>query len=264
MLAVGVTLLNQLAPLQSGARLARQQEILTGMGDAYAATLDSYQINTPLRIAHFLAQTAEESDGFCTTEEYASGQAYEGRKDLGNVNPGDGVLFKGRGLIQLTGRANYAQVGTKLGLDLVGNPASVNTPITYLLVACVFWQGKNINQPADADDVITVTHLVNGGQNGIDSRKAYLAKAKALLAPLSAGAVAPPGGGMPVLYRGLSGGAVANLQKALAAAGYPVALDGDFGPATELAVQHFQAAKGLVVDGIVGAATWSAITGGAP
>jgi len=229
------------------------------MGDAFAGTLDQYEINTSLRIAHFLAQTAEESDGFCTTEEYASGRAYEGRLDLGNSHSGDGVLFKGRGLIQLTGRANYAAVGKRLGLDLVSNPTDVNNPIVYLLVSCMFWQHNKINVPADKGEILTVTQIVNGGQNGIDSRKAYLAKAKGLLAPLSAQAVTPPGGGLPVLYRGLSGDAVANLQNLLSTVGYPLAVDGDFGPVTELAVKHFQGTKGLVVDGIVGAATWVAI-----
>src|ERR1051326_2343335 len=94
MIGVDAGLLFKLAPGQSGPRATRQHEIITGMGQPLAGTLDQYEINTPLRIAHFLAQVAEESDGFCTTEEYASGKAYENRADLGNVNPGDGVLYK--------------------------------------------------------------------------------------------------------------------------------------------------------------------------
>src|SRR5437660_554846 len=109
------------------------------MGTGIAATLDRYEVNTPLRVAHFLAQVAHESDGFCTTEDYASGRAYENRADLGNTQPGDGPLFKGRGLIQLTGRANYKSVGDKLSLNLVGEPLSVSDPYIYLLVSCVFW-----------------------------------------------------------------------------------------------------------------------------
>jgi putative chitinase len=262
MLTITAAILDALAPGQGGQRATRQQQIIIGMADPFSATLDQYEINTPLRIAHFLSQIAEESDGFCTTEEYASGQAYEGRKDLGNTMPGDGVRFKGRGLIQLTGRANYAAVGTELKMDLVGQPQSVCDPYTYLLVSCVFWQKNNINIYADKDDVVSVTQVVNGGQNGIDARKAYLAKAKLLLAPLVAGTALPPGGGMAVLYRGSTGDGVRRLQSQLSARGYPVALDGDFGPATELAVRHFQAQAGVTADGVVGAQTWGLLSGG--
>ena len=73
-------------------------------------------------IAHFLGQTCHESAGFRTTEEFASGENYEGRADLGNNRPGDGVRYKGRGLLQLTGRANYKVFGDLLGVQLEGNP----------------------------------------------------------------------------------------------------------------------------------------------
>jgi putative chitinase len=262
MLTITSEILYAIAPGQSGQRAVRQQQIISGMADPFSTTLDQYDINTPLRIAHFLSQTAEESDGFCTTEEYASGKAYEGNRELGNTTPGDGVRFKGRGLIQLTGRANYTVVGTKLNLDLVGQPQSVNDPYVYLLVSCVFWQKNNINKYADLDDVISVTQIVNGGQRGIDTRKAYLAKAKLLLAPVAAGKSLPPGGGMAVLYRGCAGAAVARLQSQLSVRGYPLALDGDFGPATELAVRHFQMQAGLTVDGVVGSQTWGRLSGG--
>ena len=267
MLPLNADVLRQLAPMQSGQRAARQHEIIEGMGTALASTLDSYDINTPLRIAHFLAQVLEESDGLCTTEEYASGQAYEGRKDLGNVQPGDGPRFKGRGLIQLTGRANYDAVGKQLKLDLVKAPLSVNDPWVYLLVSCVFWQQKKINPFCDADDIVSVTHLVNGGLNGIDTRKLYLGQAKAAVARLVSQSAAPPGGGLVVLCRGSQGNLVSMLQQKLASAGYPLAIDGDFGPATELAVRHFQQTAALPVDGIADAATWDALggsTGGAP
>jgi putative chitinase len=260
MVPVDEAVLKALAPGESGHRAARQAEIISGMAAAFTPTLSRYAIDTPFRVAHFLAQIAHESDGFCTTEEYADGRAYEGRHDLGNVVPGDGPRYKGRGLIQLTGRMNYALTGRALGLDLVRDPLLVNDPITYLLVACEFWTRLKINGPCDADDLYEVTRLVNGGLNGIDSRRAYLTRAKALVAPLAAKAIAASSAAnLPVLCRGVSGAEVAQLQKDLAAHGYPVARDGSFGPGTETALRHFQVAHGLAADGIAGPLIWKAL-----
>jgi putative chitinase len=260
MVPVDEAVLKALAPGESGQRAVRQAAIISGMGAAFAATLARYAIDTPLRVAHFLAQIAHESDGFCTTEEYADGRAYEGRRDLGNIEPGDGPRYKGRGLIQLTGRMNYALTGQALGLDLVGNPLSVNDPIIYLLVSCNFWTRLNINAPADMDDLYEVTRRVNGGLNGIEDRLAYLTRAKTLVAPLAAQAVAAAvGDGLPVLCRGATGPEVAQLQQELSAHGYPVARDGSFGPGTETALRCFQAAHGLATDGIAGPAVWKAL-----
>ncbi|MBW4022540.1 MAG: peptidoglycan-binding protein [Proteobacteria bacterium] len=260
MIAVDGTTLTALAPGESGGRAERQAAIIAGIGNALAPTLQRYAIDTPLRIAHFLAQTAHESDGFCTTEEYADGRAYDGRLDLGNVEPGDGPRYKGRGLIQLTGRANYAATGTELGLDLGGNPLSVNDPISYLLVACAFWTSQRINPHCDADDLYAVTRLVNGGLTGLDSRRAYLARAKGVVAPLAAAARgAAPLGNQPLLWRGTTGEAVLRLQRELAAQGYPIARDGSFGPGTETALRHFQMTRHLSPDGIAGAGVWRAL-----
>jgi putative chitinase len=262
MVTVDAGVLKALAPGETGQRAARQAAIISGMVAAFATTLTLYGIDTPLRVAHFLAQIAHESDGFCTTEEYADGRAYEGRRDLGNVEPGDGPRYKGRGLIQLTGRMNYALTGKALGLDLVGNPLSVNDPITYLLVSCNFWTRLRINTPADADDLYAVTRLVNGGLNGLDSRLAYLTRAKALVAPLAAKAIAASAGtDLPILYRGSTGAEVAQLQQDLTFRGFPVARDGSFGPGTETALRHFQVAHGLAADGIAGPACWKALVG---
>ncbi len=106
-----------------------------------------------------------------------------------------------------------------------------------------------------------VTRLVNGGLNGIDSRRAYLARAKALVAPLAAAAArdAAAPRNLPVLCRGATGDAVAALQQELAAHGYPVARDGAFGPGTEVALRHFQAAHGIPPDGLTGPAVWQAL-----
>lgn len=133
---------------------------------------------TPLRKAHFIAQIAHESAGFATLVEYASGEAYEGRKDLGNTQPGDGVRYKGRGVIQLTGRSNYRQLGEYLGLGLEAQPDLAALPWVAYQVAAHYWLDRNINGDADRDDLEAVTRKINGGTNGLKSRATLLAKAK--------------------------------------------------------------------------------------
>lgn len=137
-------------------------------------------ISTPLRMAHFMAQLAHESGGFRFMEEIASGQAYEGRKDLGNTQPGDGRRYKGRGPIQCTGRANYRKYGQKLGIDLEAHPEIVAHPSVGMIVACLYWDEHDINAAADLDDVEKVTRKINGGLNGLADRKKHLAAAKAI------------------------------------------------------------------------------------
>ncbi|UVK85017.1 chitinase [Pseudomonas sichuanensis] len=143
-----------------------------------------YAIDTPLRIAHFLAQIAHESGCLRYTEELASGSAYDGRKDLGNLQPGDGPRFKGRGLIQLTGRANYRQYGQycKRDFEAKDDPTLVSTdPALAVDVAGWFWMTRKLNDWADQDNLREITRRINGGFNGLDDRAAYLARAKWLL-----------------------------------------------------------------------------------
>ena len=128
-------------------------------------------LENSLRLIHFLAQLAHESGNFRYMEEIASGAAYEGRKDLGNTQAGDGKRFKGRGPIQLTGRANYRRYGQQLGIDFENNPEVVAIPSVGLLVACKFWSDNGLNTLADQDDVTTITRRINGGLNGFDDRK---------------------------------------------------------------------------------------------
>ncbi len=135
-------------------------------------------INTPLRQAHFLAQVGHESGELRYTEELASGAAYEGRKDLGNTQPGDGVRFKGRGLIQLTGRANYAAFAQACGQDVLTNPDLVAATPLAVDAAVWFWTQHNLNALADQDDVLSITKKINGGTNGLADREALLARAK--------------------------------------------------------------------------------------
>jgi putative chitinase len=146
------------------------------------AGMTKHEITTPLRMAHFVAQIAHETASFLYAEEIADGSAYEGRRDLGNSERGDGRRYKGRGLIQLTGRANYTQYGKDCGIDCVGNPDCVaSDPFIAVDVACWYWLKRNINRLADADDVKAVTKAINGGYNGLDDRMSYLARAKAVL-----------------------------------------------------------------------------------
>ena len=133
-------------------------------------TLEKYAINTPKRISAFLAQLAHESGSLRYVEEIASGGTYEGRKDLGNTQPGDGVRFKGRGLIQITGRSNYAALSSALNFDFLKEPEKLELPGAASLSAGWFWNLKKLNELADVDDFRKITKKINGGYNGWDDR----------------------------------------------------------------------------------------------
>lgn len=148
--------------------------------------LPTYQVNSPLRIAHFLAQIGHESMSLVYTQEIASGAAYEGRKDLGNIKKGDGARFKGRGLLQLTGRDNYEKYGKYIKKDLLklGNEQIVATTPKYALdVSLWFWDSRKLNKYADNDNLKAITRRVNGGYNGLADRDLYLKRAKFFLIP---------------------------------------------------------------------------------
>jgi putative chitinase len=151
---------------------------------ALVAAMAAAAIDTPLRRAHFLAQVAHESGGLRWLEELASGAAYEGRADLGNDRPGDGPRFKGRGLIQLTGRANYGAFERAVGRDLTSSTAAA-AQVAHDAELCVraatwYWTRHGLNALADADGLAAVTRRINGGLNGLDDRAKYLARAKAV------------------------------------------------------------------------------------
>jgi putative chitinase len=157
-------------------------EIIASLAKPLSKHMTAYEIDTPLRAAHFLAQAGHESAHFRTLHEYASGAAYEGRKDLGNVMRGDGKRYKGRGIFQLTGRANYRAYGKALGLDLENNPELAADPEVSVRVACEYWKKKGLSGWADRDDVNEITRRINGGYNGLADRKGCLARAKKHLA----------------------------------------------------------------------------------
>lgn len=140
-----------------------------------------FGINTPAREACFIAQIAHESGSFRYVKEIASGAAYEGRKDLGNTQPGDGVRFKGRGLIQITGRSNYAACGKALGLDLIAHPELLEETTAACRSAAWFWQTHGCNELADEGNFKAITRVINGGYNGLADRVAFLTSAQRVL-----------------------------------------------------------------------------------
>jgi putative chitinase len=231
-------ILKQIAP-------ASKDKIISDLEKYFDKWLSKSSINTYLRVCHFLAQCAHESDQFKTLEEYASGAAYEGRKDLGNTQTGDGRRFKGRGIIQLTGRANYTEASNDLGVDLVNNPELAEDPEISVRTAIWFWEKRKLNQFADKDDVTTITKRINGGLNGFEDRKDKLARAKKALKDFDGfdkkeEPVAKDPLNIVVAKKGDKSDYVKDLQQMLINKGSKIVADGDFGPKTEEAVKGFQ------------------------
>ncbi len=180
--ASGAAVLSQ----ATGLSPARAGEILATMGDG----LRQAECTNPNRIAMFIAQTGTESAGFNATEEYASGSEYEGRADLGNTQRGDGVRFKGRTWIQITGRAHYAEFSAWAhahGLVptetyFVDNPGELGDLKWAGIGAAWYWtvSRPDINTLSDQGDVYTVTRRINGGTNGLTDRQTRYSRAMTL------------------------------------------------------------------------------------
>ena len=150
--------------------------------DSLNAAMTEFEINSAVREAAFLSQVAHESGQFRYVRELASGAAYEGRADLGNTQPGDGVRFKGRGLIQITGRANYIAAMLALDIDCVNHPELLETPINACRSAAWFWKLHGLNELADSGDFERITRRINGGTNGEADRLAIWEVAKEVIA----------------------------------------------------------------------------------
>lgn len=163
-----------------------------------------YGITGPVRLAAFLAQIAHESGALRYTAEIwgptPAQQRYEGRKDLGNIGAGDGYLYRGRGLIQVTGRANYAAMSARLGVDLEAAPELLERPEFAALSAADWWAANGCNALADAGDFSALTRRINGGTNGLEDRLQRWARAKAAIAAAQAAPepVAEPAPQQPV------------------------------------------------------------------
>ncbi|WP_313452514.1 glycoside hydrolase family 19 protein [Brevundimonas sp.] len=156
---------------------------LEALGPALANQLRTAGMWTPLRLQHFLAQAAHETTGFLDMEERGGPSyfaKYDGRADLGNIRPGDGARYHGRGIFQLTGRANYRSMGRTLGLPLEENPVLAADPVVSVRIAVAYWLARNINAKADADDLDGVTRKINGGLNGLADRRDRLAAIRKL------------------------------------------------------------------------------------
>lgn len=162
--------LRQVMPYSAGRAEAFLQPLEAAMAE--------FAINTARRRAAFIAQVAHESGELRYTRELGDGMGYEGRKDLGNIEPGDGPRFKGRGLLQITGRATYEACGKALGLDLIANPGLLEVPAGASRSAAWFWSLRKLNSLADDDAFGAITHKVNGGYTGLDDRLRYWLRAR--------------------------------------------------------------------------------------
>lgn len=250
-------------------------------------SLPKYGITTPHRIAGFIAQCAHESADFTRLEEnlnyreetllrvfsryfgfdkedpaeYAhkpeklANYVYMDRHRsaagaLGNVQDGDGWLFRGKGLKQVTGRANHEAFGKQVGMTAEQAAEYLLTKEGALLSALWFWDSRGLNTVADTGDVAKLTKIINGGNIGLDDRRNRYVRALAILNMPAGSTVTAPAAPAETLRRGDKGVAVTNLQRRLG-----MVPDGSFGPSTESAVKRWQQANGLTADGIAGPQT---------
>lgn len=261
--------------------------------DALCELLPKYGITSERRVAHFLSQCAHESGGFKRLEENLNYSAkalravfgrYFGdspKRDadeyhrqpemianyvymdeyrkykMGNVNEGDGWLFRGRGLKQLTGRHNYTKFGESIDMSAEQAAEYVATPAGAIESACWFWDTNNLNDIADTDNVVKMTKKINGGNIGLEDRQKRYSHAMEVLGmsveDLGAddSSVEDILDDIGVLRKGAKGEGVKLMQEALG-----IGADGDFGPGTERALKEWQSANGLVADGVAGPATF--------
>jgi putative chitinase len=261
--------------------------------DELNKALPKYDITTDQRIAGFISQCAHESMDFNALSEnlnyreetlnkvfpryfgpgkrnaaeyarnpekianYVYMDEFRGSK-LGNVQPGDGWRFRGRGLKQLTGRDNYTRFAKDYDMTAEEAAEWLETKEGALASALWFWNTNKLNAIADTGNVAALTKKINGGDIGLADRQARYARAMAALggkvsAPPPA-ASAPPSGG--ILRRGSKGDDVKKMQAKLG-----LAADGDFGPGTEAALKKWQAANGLTADGVAGPKTLAKLLG---
>lgn len=177
--------LADLAAIMPASSEAHRRDALAGLN----AAMQEFGIDTRLRQAHFLAQAAYESGELRSLEEAWTGSAQQLRYEppstlatsLGNVEPGDGRRYRGRGYVSLTGRSNYKTYGDALGIDLLAQPDLAARWDVGARVFGVYWKTRQLNALADADDVAGITRRISGGRVGLAQREEYLVRAKAAL-----------------------------------------------------------------------------------
>ena len=263
--------------------------------NAICEILPKYDITTPRRVAHFISQCAHESNNFNSLEEnlnyseksllavfgryfgagkrnaaeyarnpekianYVYQDEFRSKQGaMGNVNPGDGWLFRGRGLKQLTGRENYTNFGKSISMTAEQAAEYVATEKGAIESAAWFWNNKKLNPIADTDDVTKMTKIINGGNIGLADRQERYSKAMHILgSPVTLKAVEDNDDNddvdvsdIGVLRKGAKGDGVKMMQAALG-----IAADGAFGPGTEKALKAWQTKNGLTADGIAGPMT---------
>ena len=265
--------------------------------EALIAIMPKYEINTKRRVAHFLSQCAHESNNFRSLQENlnysekalkavfgryfgdapkANAAEYARNPEkianrvyfdkyrkykMGNTNEGDGWLFRGRGLKQLTGRENYTNFGKSIDITAEEAAEYVATPKGAVESACWFWNAKKLNNIADTDDVTKMTKIINGGNIGLADRQSRYKNAMEVLgSPVTLSQDAGDDDfdvdDIGVLRKGCRGEGVKMMQEALG-----VGADGAFGPGTERVLKAWQTSNGLVADGIAGPNTLEKLLG---
>ena len=164
--------------LCTGARIDRAREWLPHI----EAAMVEFDINTPLRQAAFLAQIGHESGGLHWLVEVwgptLQQRHYEDRDDLGNTLPGDGLRYRGRSPLMITGKYNYGVMGKKLGIDLIANPEKLADPEVGARASAMWWRDHGCNAFADREQFVLLTRRINGGINGLEDRQRLYAAAK--------------------------------------------------------------------------------------
>ena len=250
--------------------------------DAAMEILPKYDINTPNRIAGFFAQCGHESMNFTVLSENLNYRAetleklfskyfskagrnaadyakqpekianviYASRMGNGDTASGDGYRFRGRGVVQLTGRDNYTAFGKTIGLTAEEVIDYVTTKKGALESACWYWASRNINAVCDVNDITKMSKLVNGATIGLEDRRKHYEQALSILGGAVPAPITNAASIAGVLKKGSTGENVKRMQAELG-----LEADGSFGPATEAALKKWQTANGLAADGVAGPKT---------
>lgn len=258
-----------------------------GWYEVLVAELPKYNINTPKRVAGFIAQTAHESLGYKVLQEnlnyskrgletvfgkyfgpgkrnaanYArnpekiANVVYANKLGNGNTKSGDGWNYRGRGIIQLTGKSNYEEFGKTVGMTPEQVVDYVQTKKGAVDAACWYWDSRNLNKYCDAEDIIGMTKRINGGTNGLKHRTELWNRGLELFGGKSTQKSTPT---TTNFYRTITTGDHGDDVK-LVQSKLGITADGSYGPMTKRAVRQFQKAHGLTPDGVVGPNTAKAL-----